>query len=210
MKHLFCAVAAVGALGLAAQARADGPITAKYYSNYQELYGLGILYDTGSLFATDHISSINEFSNPDPSPGNSDPDFPSANLNFASDFISDITVAATGNYSFSFTTDDGGYFLLDGALAASEPGNHLPATGDATVSLTAGVHQLELQEDNAGGPCCAEALVNLPTGVVYGDPAVSAAPEPSVWALLIAGVAMVGAALRSGRKRRLGTSLAAA
>ena len=38
---------------------------------------------------------------------------------------------------------------------------------------------------------------------------VSAAPEPGVWALLIAGVAMMGAALRFGRKRQVGPSFAA-
>lgn len=34
---------------------------------------------------------------------------------------------------------------------------------------------------------------------------VSAAPEPSVWMLMIAGVAMIGGALRLGRKRRVGS-----
>ena len=36
---------------------------------------------------------------------------------------------------------------------------------------------------------------------VVGTPAVSAAPEPSVWALLIAGVGLSGFALRGGRRR---------
>jgi hypothetical protein len=40
------------------------------------------------------------------------------------------------------------------------------------------------------------------TGVGFVDLAVSAVPEPSVWALMIAGIGMVGMALRLGRKRR--------
>ena len=39
---------------------------------------------------------------------------------------------------------------------------------------------------------------------------ISAAPEPGVWALLIAGVAMMGAALRFGRKRQVGASFSVA
>jgi len=38
-----------------------------------------------------------------------------------------------------------------------------------------------------------------------GGSAVSAAPEPSIWMLMIAGVAMIGGALRLGRKRGVGS-----
>jgi hypothetical protein len=46
----------------------------------------------------------------------------------------------------------------------------------------------------------------LPTGFAYnitwtGDSAVSAAPEPSTWLLMIAGVGLIGSALRFGRRR---------
>ena len=40
---------------------------------------------------------------------------------------------------------------------------------------------------------------------VQGPGTVSAAPEPSVWMLMIAGVAMIGSALRLGRKRGVGS-----
>ena len=202
--QLASLAAAVGLLALNGQAHAAGPITADYYSNYSEIPGFGILFDTGSLIASSQISSINEFSNPDPAVGNSDPNFPSANSNFGASYSSDITVATTGSYTFTFTTDDAGYFAIDGTVVGSEPGNHLPETGMATLTLDAGVHTLGLAMDNAGGPCCAEANVVLPDGVSYGDPTstVSAAPEPGAWALMLGGVGILGAFLRLTHARR--------
>ena len=183
-----------GVAGVAAEAHAAGPITSAYYAQgqYAENYGVGITF-SGTPFATSQIDQINEFSNPDPAPGNSDPNFPSANILFGADFTSMITAAAAGTYTFTETSDDPGYLFVDGALVASTPGDHLPSTGTGSVFLTAGAHSFEYQMSNAGGPCCAEADVELPTGVAYS---MSAAPEPGTWALMLAGVGVAGFALR--------------
>ena len=204
LRTALAAAALTAVAGAAAQARADGPITSRYYNQgqYSEIYGVGITF-SGTPFATSQISEINEFSNPDPAPGNSDPNFPSANVLFGADFTSLINAAAAGTYTFTETSDDPGYLFVDGALVASTPGDHLPSTGTGSVFLTAGAHSFEYQMSNAGGPCCAEADVELPMGVVYS---MSAAPEPGTWALMMAGVGLAGLALR----RRRGGTLAAA
>jgi hypothetical protein len=194
LKAALAAAAIAGAAGAAAQAHAAGPITSRYYAQgqYAETYGVGITF-TGTPFATGQIDQINEYSDPDPHAGNSDPNFPSANVLFGADYTSMITAAMDGTYTFTETSDDPGYLFVDGALVAATPGNHLPSTGTGTVFLTAGAHSFEYQMSNAGGPCCAEADVGLPTGVAYS---MSAAPEPGTWALMLSGVALAGLALR--------------
>ena len=193
--------AAALALGWAASASAAGPITATYYLGYTDT-GSAITF-SGAPIASDTISSIYNFSNPAPDPGNSDPAFPSANLNFAGDYTTDILVATGGVQTFSYETDDTGYLFVDGALVSSEPGNHLAYNTNVSLTLGAGVHTLELQLDNAGGPCCATAVLNLPADITYVAP-ISSAPEPSTWLLMLVGVGGMGVMLR--RTKRVAAS----
>ncbi len=199
-----CAAAAL--LGWAASASAAAPITASYYLDYTDT-GSSITF-SGTPFASDMISSINNESDPTPVAGNSDPLFPNADINFAADYTTKIDVATSGVQDFSYAADDTGYFFIDGTLVSSEPGNHIQYTTNFPLTLSAGLHTLEFQMDNAGGPCCATAVVTLPTGVTYAG-LVSAAPEPGTWALMFGGIAMIGGMLRVAKARRREDEVAA-
>lgn len=142
---------------------------------------------------------VEHVGDPTPHVGNSDPNFPNADLYFAADYTSDLNVASAGTYTFTEISDDAGYLFVDSSLVTSTPGNHLPSTGSNSIYLTAGLHTFEYEMTNGGGPCCAEADVALPTGVTYSSGMAGAVPEPTSWALMIVGMGLVGAGLRSRR-----------
>jgi len=196
-------LAVVASVGVAGAAAAAEPVTAKYYApgDYSENYGVGITF-SGTPYQTDYISGINNYDDTGSGEAvfNTDPNFPSATYYFGADFTSQITVSATSGYTFTLTTDDAGYLFVDGTLAVSLPGDHYPATGNSgIIDLSAGTHAIEVEMDNAGGPCCTQASLVLPQGVTYSAASSGGVPEPATWAMMISGFGLSGVLLRRRR-----------
>ncbi len=161
------------------------------YGDYTDT-GTGITF-TDASSTTDQIGAISELR--DYYAGaDSDPNWPSATFAFGADFTATISAPTTGDYTFNFGTDDGGYLLIDGDVVANQGGIHAIAFQDYVVNLTAGTHTLEVQYDNV--LCCgAIAYVGL-------NGALAPVPEPASWALMVLGLGAVGATLRKLRMRR--------
>jgi hypothetical protein len=190
---LAFAGAAHGASGMtyySASSPAD-PVTVAYYTSGYTDTGTSITF-TGSPVSVDQISSISELR--DYYAGqDSDPNWPSAANPFGADFTAEVDAPTSGTYTFAFGVDDGGYLLVDGSLVANQGGTHAIDIQNYTVTLSAGLHSLEVQYDNV--LCCgAIAYVGL-----NGAPA--PAPEPASWSLLITGIGGMGATLRATRRR---------
>ena len=102
---------------------------------------------------------------------------------------------------FTLGADDDALLYVDGSAAVILGGIHGVTTADNDVSLGAGSHTFELfyadrQQTGAG------LNFSVPNDLaVNPTPPVSAIPEPSVWAMMLMGIALVGASLRLGRKR---------
>lgn len=87
-------------------------------------------------------------------------------------------------------------------------GTMLASTGLFNIDQSTGVYAYDLEKTlTSGVDYFLEAAVTVPGGA-KGDYSisataapVSAAPEPGVWALMIAGIGAIGAALRLGRRR---------
>ena len=101
------------------------------------------------------------------------------------------TVNITGNYA----VDDIGSLFLNGFDTGFGNQNYnIPTAFTLSSGFNAGLNTLEFKVLNGGGPQSLR-VANL-QGV--GDLA-AAVPEPSSWALMLLGVASVGAVLRRGR-----------
>ena len=119
-------------------------------------------------------------------------------------FSGDLTLAQAGTVSFDLGSDDDSFIYVDGTLFGQNPGIHAVSTVDFTSpTLSAGLHEIEVfyADREQTGAFLSLNLDASSAGVVVTPPPVSAAPEPSAWALMIAGVAIVGSALRMGRRR---------
>jgi hypothetical protein len=191
------ALALALSMGLAGAASAQ--ITASYYQYGQWTDdGAGVGMTFGTAYQVDQISSINNYDNNGPAAFNTDPNFPSASIDFGADFKSLINVSVAGDYVFTMISDDGGYLFLDGAIIAEAPGDHYSELENSpTLDLTQGLHSIEFQMNNHGLGCCAQATVDLPQGVTYF--AAAGVPEPATWALTILGFGLTGAGLRRRR-----------
>ncbi|MGO9422440.1 hypothetical protein [Roseiarcus sp.] len=95
-------------------------------------------------------------------------------VTFAADLKGQLNVARTGAYTLTFGADDGGYLFIDGTHVASTPWAHGIYTVTPAVTLTAGVHKVEVQFDNT--VCCrAITALSLPEGVSLGTERTAAA-----------------------------------
>ncbi len=130
-----------------------------------------------------------------------------ANDTFAAIFTGMFSVSATGDYAISFGTDDAGYLFIDGALVASNPGQHSVTWDNPTLSLSEGLHSFRIAYDNSA--CCAASTSFwLPYGGTIAAPAVAAVPETPTWAMLGIGFAAFGL-VASWRAWRRGATLGA-
>lgn len=112
-----------------------------------------------------------------------------------------LTLAA-GDYSFRVTHDDGALLSVGGAELISFDSDTSPvATTSATYTLAAGVYAVSLLSWEQGG----QFLLNFEASRNGADYALlqgwhaAAVPEPAAWALLAAGLGLVGALARRHR-----------
>ena len=62
-----------------------------------------------------------------------------------------LSVARSGRYTFSTTSDDGSLFSIDGRPLIDNGGTHGPQTRSATVALEAGAHPMLMEFTETGG-----------------------------------------------------------
>lgn len=116
---------------------------------------------------------------------------------FGADILGCLNVVADGDYTFTLNSDDGSMLYIDGNLAVDNGGPHGPLAVSNTVSLTGGMHTLQVQfYEDFGGPSGLDLI--LPSGVSYADCHV---PEPGSVALLV-GMGTMGIGMVARRRRR--------
>lgn len=166
-------LAAVAAAPLAATAQ----VTTSVYSGYvadgdgTPFTGLvGTLTTPGISFGTDTGFNWHPF------------DLPA----FGSQSVGQLNVGASGEYSFSLTSDDGSSLFIDGVKVIDNGGGHGPFTATGSASLSAGTHSFTVNFfEDFGGQSGVDLA--LPQGVTV------AVPEPATLAFWLAGGAVLGA-----------------
>jgi hypothetical protein len=176
--------AAVLACGLAASALASAQVTTNVYSSFGTFDGppiaglVGTLDTPGVTFATDNGYAWHPF----------------GLGSFGSESTGTLSVAAPGVYSFGLDSDDGSTLYIDGALVVSNGGAHGPFTVSSPALLSAGLHSFTVNfYEDFGGPSGVDLI--LPDGVTI----TGAIPEPETYALMLAGLGVVGAVARRRR-----------
>ncbi|MDB6072175.1 MAG: hypothetical protein JWL81_3346, partial [Verrucomicrobiales bacterium] len=71
--------------------------------------------------------------------------------NFAMRFRASLRTPITGSYTFFTSSDDGSRLLIDGVPIVNNDGLHANQEVSGTVTLTAGVHDIEVRYFEAGG-----------------------------------------------------------
>lgn len=113
---------------------------------------------------------------------------------FAADFTGSV-LAAGGTYHISLYSDDGSYMYIDNVLQISRPGAHGPDSTSADITLSAGVHTVEVQFfECCGGPSGVDAV--LPEGVTFVPPTNVVPDGASTIALLGGAFALMAGAYR--------------
>jgi hypothetical protein len=115
---------------------------------------------------------------------------------FSADFRGTIIAAAAGTYTINLGSDDAAYLFVNNVLAASDGGAHSYNPSDFTITLNKGVNDFEIQYGNV---FCCGAEVSLET--VSPGFSIAGVPEPATWALMLGGIGLVGAGLRSNRRK---------
>jgi PEP-CTERM motif-containing protein len=110
-------------------------------------------------------------------------DVAAVNVDVSGDFTSTLDVTTDGTYDFSLLGDTGSSRLLIDGIAVIEG-----STDFASVSLTQGIHSLEIQFD----ACCGGIQLVLPDEHV----SLQRVPEPSTLLLLGAALAVLAVAAR--------------
>ena len=110
-------------------------------------------------------------------------------------FKGDFTLASAGVVSFQLGSDDDSFIYVDGVLIGQNPGIHAVTNVDFdSPSLSSGDHSIEVFYADREYSGAVLSLNLLSTDVVITPP--PAIPEPSSWALLVAGMGAVGALAR--------------
>jgi hypothetical protein len=182
-KFVSVAVAAV-ALSASSALALDVKI---YSGGYTENFGVGIDFSGATLAGT--------FTSPDIMFGTT------TGFNWhpfgLSDFAADITGtinAVGGDYDISLFSDDGSYMYIDGVLQISRPGAHAPDGTTATITLTPGIHTVEVSFfECCSGPSGLDAV--LPAGVTFNTP-----DAGSTLGMMSGALGLLGVASRRLRK----------
>ncbi|RYD98827.1 MAG: hypothetical protein EOP50_04660, partial [Sphingobacteriales bacterium] len=71
--------------------------------------------------------------------------------NYGSQFTGKINIPTSGIYTFFTSSDDGSRVFINGALSAASEGGHGPIEGGTSVFLTAGLHDLRIEQTEGTG-----------------------------------------------------------
>lgn len=123
------------------------------------------------------------------------PGWPLATMRFGAEVTGLLYVGSDGDYPLYLGSDDGAYLFVNGTLAISRPGDQGYAESSSTVALLEGYTPFRIAYYN--GPCCGTGLTLSADDRVT----ITAVPEPGTYALMVGGIALVGAAARSRRGR---------
>jgi hypothetical protein len=160
----------------------QGPVQVQLFSRYTETLNQGISFE-GPVGAFD-AWSIN-FGVPDSAW------WPLGQYtSFGARVTAGVMAGSQGSFTLTLGSDDAAYLFIDQQLVLARPGPNSYGTSQATVALSAGYHQIDLQFYNSF--CCGSALSLDPGGLDY----VAAVPEPGSLPLWLAGLGATGWALR--------------
>ncbi len=108
-----------------------------------------------------------------------------------------FTLSSNSTVTFNLGSDDDAFVYVDGTLFGQNPGIHGYGSADFTTpTLSAGQHSLSVFYADRERVAAQLSLNVTSQGVVITP----AAPEPSTWLLMIAGVGGIGYALRRQRR----------
>jgi len=107
-----------------------------------------------------------------------------------------LNVATTGYYNIGLTSDDGSFLRIDGGDVLNAwyvQGPTLYETGP--MLLAAGLHAFQIDYFECCGNPASGLVMDLPQGITY------AVPEPETYAMLLAGLGLLGGAVRRRKTR---------
>jgi len=122
------------------------------------------------------------------------PGWPVAAQTFGAEITGFLYVGSSGEFPLYLGSDDGAYLFVNGDLVISRPGDQSYGESIVDVALPEGYSTFRIAYYN--GPCCATGLTFIADDRVTITPV----PEPSTYALMAGGLALVGAGARLRRK----------
>jgi hypothetical protein len=81
--------------------------------------------------------------------------------NFGADFKTMLNITTVGSYSFRTNADDGVQLIIDGTSIITDAATHSPKDLFGTITLTSGLHNLDLRYFQAGGGATVELSAKL-------------------------------------------------
>lgn len=122
--------------------------------------------------------------------------WPFASQSFGAEITGFLYTGASGDFPLYLGSDDGAYLFVNGNLVISRPGDQSYSESIVDVALPEGYSTFRIAYYN--GPCCGARLTFSADDRVTITPV----PEPSTYALMAGGLALVGAGARLRRKPR--------
>jgi hypothetical protein len=118
------------------------------------------------------------------------------NNEFAAVFTGVLNVASTGTYTIGVTADDGEVTAIDGKPVIDNWVAQGPTLRSTTLELTAGLHPFRIDYfECCGNPSSGIDMV-LPQGVT-----IAPVPEPESFAMMLAGLGILGGIARRNKKQ---------
>jgi hypothetical protein len=113
-------------------------------------------------------------------------------------FKGNFDLSAPSTVEFELGSDDDSFIYVDGTLIGQNPGIHGITNVNFTSGLLpAGPNSIEVFYADRENVAAALTLNLLSTGVTI----TAGTPEPATWAMMLVGVGMIGAGLRTSRRR---------
>jgi hypothetical protein len=186
----FIAAAVLASSMLLAPVAAQAGFTVKLFSDPVDT-GSDVTFGTQSgEFIADAVSF---FSNDT----SGSPGWPLASQVFGAEVTGFLFTDLAGEFPLYLGSDDGAYLFVNGVLAISRPGTQGYSETERTVALNAGYNTFRISSFN--GPCCGSGL----TLVADDRVTITPVPEPGTYALMGAGLAVVGAGVASRRRKQV-------